>query len=183
MKRIALSLLSVAFLAACSGGGNGEAQENETTPAQEEQQQEMEAPAEEAETEATEEEAGVVKLSLSTTGETMADMAYEPARLTVAAGTEVELTLVNKASAEAMIHNAVFIEFGKQSEVIEAGMQAGKEAGFVPEDHPSVVAATALAQPGETVTLTFTAPEEPGNYQYICTYPGHTSMKGILIVE
>jgi hypothetical protein len=43
MKRIALSLLSVAFLAACSGGGNGEAQENETMPAQEEQQQEMDS--------------------------------------------------------------------------------------------------------------------------------------------
>jgi len=27
--------------------------------------------------------------------------------------------------------------------------------------------------PGESFTLEFSAPEEPGDYPYVCTFPGH----------
>lgn len=124
-----------------------------------------------------------VAVKLSASGETMSSMKYDQGRLSVPAGAKVNLTFENTASAEAMIHNAVFIQTGKQMDVINAGMEVGKEGGFVPEDHPAVIAATDLAQPGETVELSFTAPSKPGTYQYICTYPGHKSMKGILVVK
>jgi len=43
---------------------------------------------------------------------------------------------------------------------------------------------TEVAKPGETVEVTFTAPEEPGAYTYLCTYPGHwATMQGTMRVE
>jgi azurin len=60
-------------------------------------------------------------------------------------------------------------------------MSAASNA-YVPEDD-AVLAATDLAKPGETVTLTFTAPNEPGEYAYICTFPGHYAMmQGVMRV-
>jgi azurin len=181
MKRIALFAASAMLMVACSGGGNPPAnQETQNAPAEKEAATEEKAPAEEK---TMDDSPKTVELTLKTTGETMNTMAYEPKRLSVPAGATVKLTLDNTASAEAMIHNAVFIQIGKQMDVINAGAKVGNEGGFVPKDHPAVIAATELAQPGETVELSFTAPEKAGTYQYICTYPGHKSMKGTLIVK
>ena len=49
----------------------------------------------------------------------------------------------------------------------------------------SILANTKLAGGGETVEVTFTAPTEPGEYTYICSFPGHVSggMKGTLTVR
>ena len=175
MKRF-LALLTVsAMFAACSGPAEQSAEpaEQETIPAEESM---------ELETEAVEETPEAVTLTLYTVGETMAEMAYEPSRLSVPAGAEVTLILENQATAEAMIHNAVIIEAGKQKEVAEAGLEAGPDNEYLPESE-FIVAATDLAQPGETVEVTFTAPEKKGTYQYICTYPGHLAMKGIFMVK
>jgi azurin len=48
-----------------------------------------------------------------------------------------------------------------------------------------VLASTKMAGGGETVEVTFTAPKEPGEYLYICTFPGHylAGMKGVLVVK
>lgn len=180
MKRLAMILMGALLATACGNAGE-EPQESETQVNETEQT----SPAAQ-ETDAAEEvevEEKMVSLEVKTTGETMTTMAYKPNRLTVPAGAEVKLTLTNSASAEAMIHNIVFIERGKQDQVSQAGLAAGKENGFLPEDSQYIVAASDLAYPGETVDLTFTAPESPGTYQFICTYPGHTAMKGVLIVK
>ena len=44
---------------------------------------------------------------------------------------------------------------------------------------------TGQFNPGEERTLTFTAPNRPGEYQFICTVPGHLQlgMKGTLVVR
>ena len=48
-----------------------------------------------------------------------------------------------------------------------------------------VVAATALAGPGETVDVTFKVPAAAGSYPFICSFPGHftAGMKGTLVVK
>jgi putative heme-binding domain-containing protein len=38
---------------------------------------------------------------------------------------------------------------------------------------PKVLHATKLAAPGQKIQLAFTAPAEPGDYPYVCTFPGH----------
>lgn len=179
MKRIGFILTTVVLLSACGNNASEPAAETSAEPAATQEEtttMEEEAPAAEA-------ESNEVSIELSTTGETMATMAFEPNRLEVPAGAKVKLTLKNVASAAGMIHNAVFIQKGTQADVIARGMEAGADNGFVASDDPDVIAHTEIANPGETKELSFTAPEEPGTYQFICTYPGHTSMKGILIVR
>ncbi len=175
MKRLSFTAMALIFLAACSGPADEPAAT--TSP---DSKQETEAS--EVEKEVTDDLSDEVTLKLSTTGETMTDMAFEPKRLTVSAGAEVTLILENKASSAAMIHNAVIIEAGKQEAVIEKSLAAGPDNNYV-GDSEFIIAATEMANPGETVEVKFTAPSEAGTYQYICTYPGHAAMKGILMVK
>ncbi len=54
---------------------------------------------------------------------------------------------------------------------------------YVP-DSPKILQHTGLVIPKARAELTFTVPEEPGRYPYLCTFPGHWRvMKGVLIVE
>lgn len=127
-------------------------------------------------------EAEEVEVKLYTVGEDMKTMTFEPSRIEVPARATIHLVLMNNAKSEAMIHNAVVIFPGKQMEVVEAALKAGPEKEYIPETK-EIIAHTSLAKPGETVKVTFQAPEKEGTYQYICTYPGHTRMKGVLIVR
>jgi azurin len=111
-------------------------------------------------------------------------MTYEQTEITVPAGEEVTLTFENTATSAAMKHNVVVLTTSEDAVVQRVG-QAGMKAAsseYVPDDE-AVLAATGLADPGETVTVTFEAPSEPGAYTYVCTYPGHyASMQGTMRV-
>jgi len=54
----------------------------------------------------------------------------------------------------------------------------------VPDDK-RILAATAMVEPGRTATLKLTAPQKPGDYEYVCTYPDHwkTMYGQLLVVE
>jgi putative heme-binding domain-containing protein len=53
---------------------------------------------------------------------------------------------------------------------------------YVPES-PKVLHATRMVEPAQQAKLSFTAPDEPGDYQYVCTFPGHwRRMLGTLAV-
>jgi uncharacterized protein len=44
--------------------------------------------------------------------------------------------------------------------------------------------ATRMLAQGEEQVLEFVAPEEPGDYPYVCTFPGHWRvMNGLMKVE
>jgi azurin len=61
-----------------------------------------------------------------------------------------------------------------------------RDSAHVPEAmRRYVIAATALARAGETVTTTFRTPATPGRYPFVCSFPGHftAGMKGELIVK
>ena len=67
---------------------------------------------------------------------------------------------------------------------LDSMMARDKE--YIPDNGAKwILAHTSLAGGGETVEVTFTAPKEPGEYMYICTFPGHyaAGMKGTLIVK
>jgi azurin len=125
---------------------------------------------------------GIANITVKVTGNTMADMAYEPTSLTVKAGDRVTLTLENTNTMEGMLHNIVLVKLGSGQEVATAGISAGMEKNYVPENS-NVLAASGLAKPNETIKLEFVAPAT-GSYNYICTYPGHfPKMIGKLYVE
>ena len=55
--------------------------------------------------------------------------------------------------------------------------------GFVP-DSPNVLLASRLLNSKESTVLAFDAPTEPGDYPFVCSFPGHwLTMRGVLKVE
>lgn len=85
-------------------------------------------------------------------------------------------------------HNLVIVQPAAADEVGLAGNEMAKDAsgmakGFIP-DHPKILHHTKLLNQGDSETLRFLAPEKPGRYPYICTFPGHwLVMKGEMVVE
>lgn len=102
----------------------------------------------------------------------------------VEAGKPAQIILSNP---DAMPHNLVVGQPGSLKEIgtLAGGMAQSADPGaksFVPES-PLVLQATRLVQTGETERLAFTAPSTPGEYVYVCTFPGHwLRMYGVMLV-
>lgn len=102
----------------------------------------------------------------------------------VQAGKPVQIVVDN---VDAMPHNFVVTAPGALQEVSLAGAALPapadpKALAYVP-DSPKVLHATILVQPGESLTQVFDAPKEPGEYPFVCTFPGHSSrMYGTMLV-
>lgn len=118
-------------------------------------------------------EAASQKLTLGPRGN---QMKYDQDEFTVRAGQTVQIVYENTATSPSMRHNLVLLNKAPSqnlfSEIGQAAIRAGASNEYVP-DHSAVLAATDLSKPGETVSVTFTAPEETGTYGFVCTHPGH----------
>ena len=115
-------------------------------------------------------------------------MQFDKRKFTVKSGEKVELEFKNigKLPKIAMGHNLVILKKGISSlkfghKVMSLGASA---TNALPEGSmEDVIAATKLLGPGENEILTFTAPE-PGDYQFVCSFPGHFAMmRGIMVVK
>lgn len=172
MKKLLLFALPISLMLASCGG----AEQSTETKAEDTQ---AETAAEESQEDKT---PGEAQLTIRVTGNSMADMAYEPMSASVKAGDKVTLTLVNENTAEGMLHNWVLVNLGSGQEIATQAIAAGPDKEYIPEND-NVLAYSPMANPNETVTLEFTAPAA-GSYNYICTYPGHfPKMIGKLVVE
>jgi glucose/arabinose dehydrogenase/azurin len=113
-----------------------------------------------------------------------AKMAFDKQSITVPAGRKVSLVFNNP---DLMPHNVVITKPGTEQKVGEAADQMAKlkdgfEKNFVPES-PDVLFATPLVNSGKSFRLDFKAPTQPGDYPFICSFPGHWRvMKGIMKV-
>ncbi|HEX4795620.1 MAG TPA: plastocyanin/azurin family copper-binding protein [Humisphaera sp.] len=111
-------------------------------------------------------------------------MAFDTRYFAVQAGKPVQIVLDNE---DAMPHNLVITAPGAMQEVAVAGGQLPAPAeptdlAYVPTT-PKVITAMPLVQPDESATLSFTAPKEPGEYPFVCTFPGHwVRMYGVMLV-
>ncbi|MHA6249217.1 plastocyanin/azurin family copper-binding protein [Pontibacter sp. CAU 1760] len=124
-----------------------------------------------------------VELALAATGNTLEDIAYSKDTLEVRAGALVKLTFVNEGVDMPMVHNVVFTLPGAFKQVALAGSRIGASGNYVPNDS-TVIAASPMALPGQTVEMEFTAPLKPAAYNFVCTYPDHwQKMHGILLVK
>lgn len=107
---------------------------------------------------------------------------FDKAVLEVKAGSRVKLVFNN---TDDMQHNFVLVLENKANEVGEKALNLGlkgPEKQYVP-DTPMVLYHTSLLQPTSAETIYFIAPTKPGEYPYVCTYPGHyTIMRGIMKV-
>ena len=112
------------------------------------------------------------------------EMKFDVSEFVVEAGEKVSIRFAN---TDFMQHNLVVVQKGEKEKVGAAADKMavdpkGPELNYVPE-MPEVLYATALVNPEESVTLSFTAPTEPGEYPFICTFPGHWRiMQGVMKV-
>jgi uncharacterized cupredoxin-like copper-binding protein len=120
----------------------------------------------------------ILALSLSACGKsgpstkitfTMTDFAFNPNEFTVPAGEKITLNVTHDGTME---HNFIIMKHG--TDAGEMFDEADKVNVFWEVD----------LQPGESETILFTAPAQPGTYQVICGMPGHlqSGMIGKLIV-
>lgn len=110
---------------------------------------------------------------------------FDKEELRARAGQTVRITFTNTDNME---HNLLIIQPGSLADVGQLADQMmaapdGRDREFVP-DSPDVLASTPILDPGESVELIFTVPDEPGEYGFVCTIPGHWRiMNGTLVVE
>jgi glucose/arabinose dehydrogenase/azurin len=112
-------------------------------------------------------------------------MRFDTPRIVVEAGKSLEITLEN---ADFMPHNLVIVRPGTREKVGEAAalmkpdQPDGRGRTYVPNT-VDVIAATRLIESGQRQTLSLTAPNEEGECEFVCTFPGHYQlMWGKLIV-
>ncbi|MGV3662974.1 MAG: PVC-type heme-binding CxxCH protein [Prosthecobacter sp.] len=110
---------------------------------------------------------------------------FDVREFNVKAGAPVKLVFENP---DVTPHNLLIVQPGAADEVGMAGNEMAKlpdgmAKGFIP-DSPKILHKTKMLMQGDVETLRFKAPEVPGKYPYICTFPGHwLVMKGEMIVE
>lgn len=112
-------------------------------------------------------------------------MQFDKKEITVHAGQKVILVLENP---DGMQHNLVIIKPGTLEKVgaaadVMARDPKGAEKHYVPQ-MPEVLHATKLVNTGESFVLEFIAPSTPGDFPFVCTFPGHwRGMNGVMKVE
>jgi uncharacterized protein len=112
------------------------------------------------------------------------EMKFEQRSLTVKAGSIVEIVLTN---VDFMQHNFLLLSPGSMQRVGEAAdklAQTPEGAGvqYIPSV-PDVLFSTPLVNPDSKYSLKFRVPDIPGEYPYICSYPGHWRiMNGVMNV-
>lgn len=170
MRKLSLTILAgVALFAFASCGGDKTAEAPAET-----------APETEAAAPATTEP---ITLELSA-GD---DMKYDKDVLEAKAGQEVTLNFhhTGKMTKEQMGHDFVLLKEGTDVDAFGQACAANKDHDKLPASQiDNVLAHTDLIGGGESTQIKFTAPTVPGNYTYVCSFPGHYgSMKGTFIVD
>jgi len=111
-------------------------------------------------------------------------MIYDKERIAVQAGKPVEFRFSN---TDNMPHNFSITQPGALEEIGKLAEATAQDPDamarhYVPKSD-KILLASRLLQPGESQSLAFEAPTEPGVYPYVCTYPGHwRRMYGALYV-
>ena len=112
-------------------------------------------------------------------------MLFTVKRFEVKAGQPVKLVFTNPDVTQ---HNLVIVKPGATMEIGMAGnMMATQKDGikkhFIPESD-KILHHTRLLGQDSTEVLRFKAPTKPGNYPYLCTFPGHwVIMQGVMVVK
>jgi len=117
-------------------------------------------------------------------GTVPARMIYDKDQIAVQAGKAVEFRFSN---SDHMPHNFAIVQPGSLEEIGQLAEATARDADarerhYIPASG-KVLIGSRLLEPGQSQALTFEAPETPGVYPYVCTYPGHwRRMYGALYV-
>jgi len=113
---------------------------------------------------------------------TVPGLKFDKAQVEVKAGSRVKWVFNNN---DDMLHNCVIVKPATANAVGDAALKLnlnGSRMQYVPVT-PNVLYHTNLMQPESSESIYFVAPTTPGDYQFVCTFPGHhTLMQGIMKV-
>lgn len=135
-----------------------------------------------AEETAFDKQPGVARITINCVRERML---YDKTEFSVKHGQPVSLVFNNP---DATAHNLAICKPGSAEEVGMAGNEMAKDPEGIKKDFipptDKILHHTKLLNPNSTETLRFTAPAEPGDYPYVCTFPGHwVIMRGVMHVK
>lgn len=98
----------------------------------------------------------------------------------------IRLTTRSQLPPSAMSHNWVLMVAGANgAEYVRQALQAADQQYLPQSLSDQVLAHTDMVGGGVTTEVVFTTPNTPGEYEYLCSFPGHyaAGMKGFLIVK
>lgn len=107
---------------------------------------------------------------------------FDISEVQVKAGSRIKWIFNNN---DDMLHNCVIVKPGTANPVGDAAIKLGLKGSdmqYVPKS-ANVLFHTNILQPETSEAIYFVAPKEPGEYTFLCTFPGHhTLMQGKLKV-
>ncbi len=118
-------------------------------------------------------------------------MRYDLTAFDASPGQKISVTIKNVGTTPkfSMGHNFVMLDRAINTGNVQASFldKASMEAShdYVPPGDKNVLAHSKLLGPGESEVVTFNAPFIPGEYLYLCSFPGHYSQgtKGFMTVK
>jgi len=118
-------------------------------------------------------------------------MRYDVTAFDASPGQKIAVTIKNIGTTPkfSMGHNFVLLDRIINTGNIQSAFldKASTEAShdYVPPGAKEVLAHSKLLGPAETEVVTFNAPYIPGEYLYVCSFPGHYSQgtKGVMTVK
>lgn len=114
-------------------------------------------------------------------------MKFNIEKLDAQANQKIELIFKNVGTMpkQSMGHNFCLLHLKVDpAAFLEAGFASAGNDYVAKENEKDVITRTKILGPGESETLSFTAPSAPGAYEYVCTFPGHfgAGMHGFLTI-
>ncbi len=115
-------------------------------------------------------------------------MRYTVETIRAKPGEKLKITLKTESTKDKskMAHNWVLLEKDTDAlNFVTKGLRHEDNDFIDPAFNYEIIAKTDMLGNGEVDSVTFTVPEEKGEYQYVCTFKAHfqDGMKGKLIVE
>lgn len=104
------------------------------------------------------------------------DMKFSLTEIKAAPGETLKIRLVSIGTQPraTMGHNVVILQAGANQLVFADAAAKAVATDYIPDALKSqILAATPLIANGQTGDLTITLPYKPGNYPFLCTFPGH----------
>jgi azurin len=115
-------------------------------------------------------------------------MKFDVTSISAAPGESIKVVLTHAGTLpkNVMGHNWILLIAGNDPVAFAAAAATEAANGYIPAKlKDKIVAFIPLLGPKESGEVTFSAPMEPGEYPFLCSFPGHclVGMKGVLVVK